>query len=93
MIVVTKSSKRYVYETDDIFEIKKILKEYIKDKRYSIPTIALQLKYGGVDIKCEGIRFQNMSRVIFDENTIKMGNYMLTKVNRHGMKNMKNGKI
>ncbi len=73
MIVVTKSSKRYVYETDDVFEINKILKEYIKDKRYSIPTIALQLKYGGVDIKCEGIRFQNMSRVIFDENTIDMG--------------------
>ena len=72
MIVVTKSSKRYVYETDDIFEINKILKEYIKDKRYSIPTIALQLKYGGVDIKCNGVNFKNVARIIMDENTIEM---------------------
>ena len=70
MIVVTKSSKRYVYETDDIFEINKILKEYIKDKRYSIPTIALQLKYGGVDIKCNGVNFKNVARIIEDKNTI-----------------------
>ena len=73
MIVVTKDGKRYVYETNDISKIESILKQYITDKRYSIPTIALQLKYGGVDIKCDGIRFQNMSRVIFDENTIDMG--------------------
>ena len=73
MIVVTKDGKRYVYETNDISKIESILKQYITDKRYSIPTIALQLKYGGVDIKCDGIRFQNMSRVIIDENTIDMG--------------------
>jgi hypothetical protein len=73
MLVITKDGKRYVYVTDDVPKIEKILRQYITDKRYSIPTIALQLKYGGVDIKCEGIRFQNMSRVIFDENTIDMG--------------------
>ena len=76
MIVVTKDGKRYVYDMGyytDVSKIENMLKEYITDKRYSIPTIALQLKYGGVDIKCEGIRFQNMSRVIFDENTIDMG--------------------
>ena len=72
MIVVTKDGKRYVYETNDIPKIESILKQYITDKRYSIPTIALQLKYGGVDIKCQGINFRNMARVIMDENTIKM---------------------
>ena len=72
MIVVTKDGKRYVYETNDISKIESILKQYITDKRYSIPTIALQLKYGGVDIKCQGINFKNMARVIMDENTIEM---------------------
>ena len=41
-------------------------------KRYSIPTIALQLKYGGVDIKCNGVNFKNVVRIIMDENTIEM---------------------
>jgi hypothetical protein len=49
-----------------------MLKEYITDKRYSISTIALQLKYGGVDINCQGINFRNMARVIMDKNTIEM---------------------
>jgi len=72
MIVVTKDGKRYIYDTDDLPKIEKILKEYITDKRYSIPTIALQLKYGGVDINCNGINFKNTARVIIDENTIEM---------------------
>lgn len=72
MIVVTKDGKRYVYETNDISKIESILKQYITDKRYSIPTIALQLKYGGVDIKCNGANFKNVARIIMDENTIEM---------------------
>ncbi len=72
MIVVTKDGKRYVYDTNDLPKIEKVLKEYITDKRYSISTIALQLKYGGVDIKCQGINFRNMARVIMDKNTIEM---------------------
>ena len=72
MIVVTKDGKRYVYETNDISKIESILKQYITDKRYSIPTIALQLKYGGVDIKCNGVNFKNVARIIMDENTIEM---------------------
>ena len=70
MIVVTKDGKRYVYETNDISKIESILKQYITDKRYSIPTIALQLKYGGVDIKCNGVNFKNVARIIEDKNTI-----------------------
>lgn len=72
MIVVTKDGKRYVYDTDDLSKIESIIREYITDKRYSIQTIALQLKYGGVDIKCQGINFRNMATVIMDENTIEM---------------------
>lgn len=70
MIVVTKDGKRYVYETNDISKIESILKQYITDKRYSIPTIALQLKYGGVNIKCNGVNFKNVARIIEDKNTI-----------------------
>ena len=72
MIVVTKDGKRYVYDTDDVSKIESILKEYITDERYSISSIALQLKYGGVNIKCNDINFKNMARVIMDENTIEM---------------------
>jgi hypothetical protein len=75
MIVVTKDGKRYVYDmgySTDVSKIENMLKEYIIDKRYSIPTIALQLKYGGVDINCNGINFKNTARVIIDENTIEM---------------------
>jgi hypothetical protein len=75
MIVVTKDGKRYVYDMGyytDVSKIENMLKEYITDKRYSISTIALQLKYGGVDINCQGINFRNMARVIMDKNTIEM---------------------
>lgn len=72
MIVITKDGKCYVYATDDVPKIEKILRQYITDKRYSIPTIALQLKYGGVNIKCGNINVKNMAKVILDENTIEM---------------------
>ena len=32
----------------------------------------LQLKYGGVDIKCNGVNFKNVARIIMDENTIEI---------------------
>lgn len=72
MLVVNKDGKRYIYPTDNVTKIERILKEYITDKRYSIPSLALQLKYGGVKIKCGDINLQNMALVEIDENTIEM---------------------